>query len=169
MTIATKVRAQSTIRRSYPSAIDEVWEFWTTIAGIEAWWGPEGFEVRVGSLDLRPGGTLGYVTTAIGEEHVSLTWRAGMPLSTECRITYNEVLHERRLAYTTIVDFIPGVEDHDIATVVEFEESGGITDVVVTSDAMPDEHWTQRTCAGSVSQLRKLDALVELMTAGDRL
>jgi uncharacterized protein YndB with AHSA1/START domain len=49
-------RAQFSIQRTYAASIDEAWALWTTQPGIESWWGPEGFDVTVTSLDLRPGG-----------------------------------------------------------------------------------------------------------------
>jgi uncharacterized protein YndB with AHSA1/START domain len=62
------------------------WTLWTTKAGIESWWGPEGFNVTVTSLDLRPGGELVYLMTATAPEQVAFMKRAGMPISTECRV-----------------------------------------------------------------------------------
>jgi uncharacterized protein YndB with AHSA1/START domain len=50
----TPARARFSIERTYPASIDEAWMLWTTKAGIESWWGPEGFNVTVTSLDLRP-------------------------------------------------------------------------------------------------------------------
>jgi uncharacterized protein YndB with AHSA1/START domain len=59
MTAAPAIaRAQFSIERTYAASIDETWALWTTKAGIESWWGPEGFDVTVISLDLRPGGQL---------------------------------------------------------------------------------------------------------------
>ena len=49
----------------------------------ESWWGPEGFEVTVTSLDLRPGGELVYVMTAVSPEQVAFMKEARMPLSTD--------------------------------------------------------------------------------------
>src|SRR6516164_6860077 len=63
-------RSQFSIQRSYAASIDEAWALWTTKAGIESWWGPEGFDVKVASLDLRPGGDLIYRMTAVAPEQV---------------------------------------------------------------------------------------------------
>jgi uncharacterized protein YndB with AHSA1/START domain len=70
MTTATAARAQFSIERTYAASLDEAWALWTTKAGIESWWGPEGFEVTVMSLDLRPGGALNYLMTAVAPEMV---------------------------------------------------------------------------------------------------
>ena len=55
-TAPAAARAQFSIERTYAASIDEAWALWTTKSGIESWWGPEGFDVTVTSLDLRPGG-----------------------------------------------------------------------------------------------------------------
>jgi uncharacterized protein YndB with AHSA1/START domain len=161
MTASTAARAQFSIQRSYDASVDQVWALWTTRAGIESWWGPEGFEVRVEALDLRPGGDLDYVMTATGPGQVAFMQQAGMPLSTPCKVTYTEVSPPSRLAYKTRTDFVPGVEPYDVATVVELEAvEGGKVRLTVTFDAMHDEAWTQRARAGHESQMRKLDALL---------
>ena len=46
------------LERTYRATIDEVWDMWTTKEGIESWWGPDGFAVKVRKLDLRAGGEL---------------------------------------------------------------------------------------------------------------
>lgn len=168
MAITTPARAQFAVRRSYPANIEDVWRHWTTGSGIEAWWGPEGFEVQVISLDLRPGGTLAYAMTAISEDQVAFMSRTGKPLWTDCLVTYTGVTAPRRLAYCTLADFVPGVEPYEVATVVELDGSGGITDVTVTFEAMHDEVWTARARAGHESQLRKLDAVLNSMAGQDQ-
>ena len=152
-------RAQFSIQREYTASIDEAWTLWTTKFGIESWWGPEGFEVEVTALDLRAGGELVYRMTAVEPEQVAFMKRAGMPLTTECKVTYVEVSSPRRLAYTTLTDFVPGVTPYDVATVVEFKATSSGVQVTLTFDAMHDDVWTERARAGHESQLRKLDAL----------
>lgn len=58
------------LERIYDASAPEVWELWTTAAGIEAWWAPDGFTTDVRTLDLRPGGELVYVMTATAPEQV---------------------------------------------------------------------------------------------------
>ncbi|MDQ2877688.1 MAG: SRPBCC domain-containing protein [Pseudomonadota bacterium] len=165
-TAPAAARARFTIERSYPASIDEVWNLWTTKAGIESWWGPEGFAVSVTSLDLRPGGCLEYLMTAVGAEQVAFMKQAGMPIATPCRVTYTEVERPRRLAYNTLADFVPGVAPYEVGTVVELIEETGRVRLVLTFDAMHDDVWTERARAGEESQLRKLDALLANGGAG---
>lgn len=157
---ATPARAQFSIERSYAASVEEAWALWTTTAGIESWWGPEGFDVTVLSLDLRPGGELVYLMTATGPEQVAFMERAGMPLSTETKVTYTEVSPPVRLAYKTLADFVPDVSAYDVATVVELQATAGGVKIVITFDAMHDAVWTERARAGHESQLRKLDGIL---------
>ena len=153
-------RRRLTIERNYQASLDEVWALWTTKAGIEAWWGPVGFSVTVRDMDLRPGGSLLYVMTATAPEQVAFMKQAGMPLSTEAKVSYTTVEPPRRLAYTTLTDFVPGVAPYEVETVVELDEAGGEVRIMLTFDAMHDEVWTERARAGHESQLGKLDAII---------
>jgi uncharacterized protein YndB with AHSA1/START domain len=157
--MTTPARARFSIERTYGATLDQAWALWTTKAGIESWWGPEGFAVTVVSLDLWPGGELIYLMTAIAPEQVAFMKQAGMPISTEAKVTYTEVLAPRRLAYKTLADFIPGVTPYEIATVVDLKATPDGVKLVVTFDAMHDDVWTERARAGHESQLRKLDAV----------
>jgi uncharacterized protein YndB with AHSA1/START domain len=159
-------RAQFSIQRTYAASLDEAWALWTTKAGIESWWGPEGFEVTVTALDPRPGGELTYLMTAVAPEMVAFMMQSGMPLSTPCKVTYTEVSAPHRLAYTTLTDFVPGVEPYEVATVVELTATGGGTTLTITFDAMHDDAWTERARAGHESQMRKLDALLAAQGKG---
>src|SRR4029079_16372857 len=112
------------LERTFKAPLADVWDLWTTKDGIESWWGPEGFSVTVHTLDLRAGGTLAYAMAATAPETVQFMKIAGMPLITEARITYTEVVPQRRLGYTTLSDFIPGVEPYDVATMMELTPQG---------------------------------------------
>ena len=158
---STPARAQFSIERTYAASIDEAWALWTTKAGIESWWGPEGFEVTVTALDLRPGGELVYLMTATAPEQVALMKGAGMPLSTEAKVTYADVSPPGRLAYKTLADFVPGVAPYEVATLVELRATADGVKLTVTFDAMHDDVWTERARAGHESQLRKLDGLLD--------
>jgi uncharacterized protein YndB with AHSA1/START domain len=159
-TSSTTARAQFSIERVYAASIDEAWALWTTKTGIESWWGPEGFDVTVNTLDLRPGGALVYLMTAVAPEQVAFMKKSGMALSTECRVTYTEVVPRSRLAYKTLADFVPGVAPYEVATIVELETVARGVKLVISFDAMHDDVWTARARAGQESQLRKLDLLL---------
>ena len=102
-----------TLERTFKAPIEDVWDLWTTKDGIESWWGPEGFAVKVRKLDLRPGGELLYAMTATAPDQIEFMKKAGMPLTTESRVIYTEVVPPRRLAYSQLADFIPGIRSGD--------------------------------------------------------
>ncbi|MEY9864439.1 uncharacterized protein YndB with AHSA1/START domain [Catenulispora sp. GAS73] len=148
------------IERTYAAAPEKIWELWTTAAGIEAWWAPDGFTVHVDALDLRPGGTLTYTMTATGPEQVAFMEGAGLPLSTTSTKTFTEVEPTRRLAYSTVADFIPGVAPYEFLTEVELRPAAdGGTQVTMTADAMHDEEWTGRLSAGRANEMDNLAKL----------
>jgi uncharacterized protein YndB with AHSA1/START domain len=152
-------RRRITLARTYEASLEDIWSLWTTKKGIESWWGPEGFTVKVRKLDLRPEGELLYTMTATGPSQIEFMKRAGMPLTTEARLTYTEVSPMHRLAYIHLIDFIPEVEAYDVATVVEFHAERNRVRMVVQLDAMHSDEWTQRAVSGWESQLSKVDRL----------
>jgi uncharacterized protein YndB with AHSA1/START domain len=149
-------RRAVSIERTFNAAIEDVWELWTTKEGIESWWGPEGFAVKVRKLDLRPGGELAYAMIATGLDQIEFMKKAGMPVTNEHRLTFTEVVPPRRLAYDHEADFIPGVKPYRVSTTVEFESSPQGVKMVLTFDAMHDEHWTKMAVMGWESELDKL-------------
>jgi uncharacterized protein YndB with AHSA1/START domain len=153
-------RRRITIERTYAATVEDLWDLWTTKEGIESWWGPEGFEVKVRKLDLRPGGELRYAMIATAPEQVEFMKKAGMPLSHEARVTYTEVVPPRRLAYEHLTDFIPGVEPYAVAHLIELQPVAQGVKMVLTIDAMHDEVWTQRAVMGWESELGKLAKVV---------
>jgi uncharacterized protein YndB with AHSA1/START domain len=154
--MSSGARQKVTLERTFDASVEELWDLWTTKEGIESWWGPDGFAVKVQKLDLRPGGELLYTMTAIASDQIEFMKKAGMPLTTETRATYTEVVPPRRLVYSTKADFIPGVEPYDAATVVELHPSAEGVRLVLTIDAMHDEHWTQMAVMGWKNELEKL-------------
>ena len=144
------------LERSYDAAPDEIWRLWTTPEGIESWWAPDGFVVSVEELDLRPGGALVYTMTATAPEQVDFMRKAGMPLSTVSRKRFTDVEPPRRLAYDSLVDFVPGVEPYESPTVVELAPSSRGTHVVMTVAPLHDEVWTERLLAGRANELDNL-------------
>lgn len=149
------------IERSYAAPPEKIWELWTTEAGIEAWWAPDGFTVHVDVLELRVGGTLTYTMTATGPEQVAFMENAGLPLSSTSHKTFTGVEPTRRLAYTTLADFIPGIEPYEFLTVIELRATAdGGTHVTMTADAMHDEEWTARLAAGRANEMENLAEVI---------
>ena len=149
-------RRRVSIERTVNAAIEDVWELWTTKEGIESWWGPDGFAVKVRRLDFRVDGELLYAMTATAPEQIEFLKKAGMPLTTESLVTYMEVEPLKRLTFTQLADFIPGVTPYEVATTVEFGASLQGVRMVLTLDAMHDVHWTELAVTGWESELDKL-------------
>ena len=72
-------------------------------------------------LPLRPGGELVYTMTATAPEQIEFMRNAGMPLKTQSRKTFTEIDAPRRIAYDSLVDFVPGVEPYTFSTTVDIE------------------------------------------------
>ena len=153
-------RRRVTIERSFKAPIDEVWELWSTKDGIESWWGPPGFEVKVRALDVRRGGELLYAMTAVAQDQIDFLKKAGMPLTTESLVTYTEVVPLKRLAFTQMADFIPNVKPYALAMTVDFDTQQEGVRLVMTLDAMHDEYWTNMMVMGWESELGRLADLL---------
>ena len=153
-------RRRVSIERTFSAAIEDVWELWTTKDGIESWWGPDGFEVKVRKLDVRPGGELRYDMSAIAPDQIEFLKKAGMSLTTPSLVTYTEVVPRKRLAFTQLADFIPNVKPYEVATMVEFDATPQGVRMVLTLDAMHDEYWTKMAVMGWENELDKLAKLL---------
>lgn len=150
------MKERITLERTYAAPIEDVWEMWTTKEGIESWWGPDGFRVEVRHLDLRPSGVLEYAMIAIAEPQQEFLRKAGMALVTENRLTFTEITAPRRLAYTHLADFIPGVAPYDVDILVELSTIGDSTHMRLTFDAMHDAHWTRMATMGWDNEIDRL-------------
>jgi len=154
-------RRRVSIERTFNAAVEDVWELWATKEGIESWWGPDGFTVKVRRLDFRLGGELLYAMTAIAPEQIEFLKKAGMPQTTESLVTYTEVEPLRRLGFRQMADFIPGVKPYEVETTVALESGSQGVRMVLTLDAMHDEHWTKMAVMGWENELDKLARLLK--------
>ena len=145
------------IKRVFGASPDKVWRFWTSAAGLESWWGPDGFASRVAALDVRVGGGFDIVMTATAPEQVAYLAEHGIPLESHARGTYTEVDPPRRLAWRSSVDFVPGVAPYDVTSSVDLGAlPDGTTEMIFRSDRMHDAMWTRNAEAGWTQQLDRL-------------
>jgi len=147
------------IRRIFPASPEWIWEMWTTPDGISAWWAPDGFTTAVDRLDLRVGGSLDYTMTAVGPEQIAFMLRSGLPLTTRAHKEFTEVEATHRLAYSSLVDFVPGVAPYQHRTVVSLEATTGGTAVEMWVDPLHDREWTERIASGRATELDTLMGL----------
>jgi uncharacterized protein YndB with AHSA1/START domain len=148
------------LERTYPTDPATIWSLWTTPDGIGRWWAPDGFTTRVDALDLRDGGELVYTMTATAPDAVAFMQSAGMPLATVSRKRFTRVEEPFRLAYQSVVDFVPGHEPYEFATEVELTPTEGGTRVVMTVEPLHDDVWTQRLLDGRRNELDNLARVV---------
>jgi uncharacterized protein YndB with AHSA1/START domain len=153
---AYRSRRKVTFERTFDASVEEVWEMWTTAKGIESWWGPDGFEVEVEKLELRLGGELLYTMTATATDQIDFLKKAGMPLAQKARVRFTEIDPPRHLTFRQLADFIPGVDAYEIETTVDLEGGPEETRMVMTTDVMHDERWTELAVMGWESELGRL-------------
>ncbi len=155
------------LERTYAAAVADLWALWTTRAGIEAWWGPEGFAVAVQALDLRPGGELRYTMSAVAPETIAFMEREGMPVTNHHALRFTEVSPPRRLAWTHLADFIPGVAPYQVAARAELAAVENGVRLVLVLDPMHDAEWTARAAMGWEMELGKLGRALLARSAGE--
>jgi uncharacterized protein YndB with AHSA1/START domain len=145
------------VERTYRAEVRELWDLWTTSAGFESWWGPEGFRVEVRAMEPRIDGMIRYTMIADTPEMIAVMKQMGRPLSHEARARFSEFQPFSRIAVTTVVDFVPGVPPYDSTMAVDFLPSGDRVRMVVTLSPMHDEQMTRMSVMGFTSQIAKLD------------
>lgn len=148
------------IERTVAASPERVWQLWTTPEGISQWWAPDGFRTDVDRLDLTSGGELVYTMTATAPEQVEFLKENGIPLSTQSRKVFTELSRPSRIAYRSLVDFVPGHEPYEQLTVVDLEPVDEGTRVVMQVEPMHDAVWTERLLAGRANELENLARLV---------
>ena len=149
-------RGKMVIERRVKATLDEVWDRWTTGAGIESWWGPDGFLTRVNRLDIRPGGGFEYATKAIEPAQIEALKSAGLPMTSVGHVTYTEAEPLARLGYKVLVDYIKEVAPYEVSTLVELKKVPGGVVMVVTQDEMHNSDWTQMAAMGLDRQINRL-------------
>lgn len=149
------------LEQTYKASPERVWQLWTTPEGIESWWAPDGFTVKVDKLDLQPGGELIYTMTATAQPQIEFMRSAGMPLATTSQKTFVELEEGKKISYNSLVDFVPDHEPYNFLTVVSLEPAGDdSTRVVMEMQPLHDEEWTGRLVAGRQNELDNLAKVI---------
>jgi uncharacterized protein YndB with AHSA1/START domain len=156
--MSTDKKAKIVIERSYQAKLEDVWDLWTTKAGFESWWGPQGFRADVAELDARVGGKLRYEMVADTPEMVAAMKKMGQAPSHSVTSRFSECTPRERLVLTNVIDFLPGVAAYENRIEVDFRSSGGTVDMTITLEPMHSEHMSKMQLDGFTSQLTKLDA-----------
>jgi hypothetical protein len=98
--------------------------------------------------------------TATAPQQVAFMRDTGNPLSIEVRKTFTEVAPPARLAYLSLIDFVPGHEPYEHLTTIDIEPAGDRTNVVMTIDPLHEETWTQQHRAHRGNELDNLEAAI---------
>jgi uncharacterized protein YndB with AHSA1/START domain len=146
--------------RVYDGPVEDLWALWTTKAGLEEWYGPEGWQIEVLALEPRVGGAFEHVGTAVAADALAYLDSVGRSTSTRVRGQFVEVVPNERLHLRFTMDFLPGVAPYPYDIVVELRTEGERVRMVVTADAHPDAEMTRLASLGLASQLRQFDALL---------
>lgn len=77
------------VTRSFAAARAKVWQAWTDPQALGQWWGPKGADMRVVTLDLRPGGLF----------HYAFAFQPGQEIYG--RFVFREVVAPERLVYVS--------------------------------------------------------------------
>ena len=102
--------------------------------------------------------------TATAPEQLAFMQCTGNPLSIELRKTFTEVTPPARLAYLSLIDFVPDHQPYEHATTIDIEPAGDRTNVVMTVDPLHDETWTQGYRAHRGNELDNLEAAIRRRT-----
>lgn len=146
--------------RVYDGPVDDLWALWTTKAGLEEWFAPQGWQIEVSALEPHVGGAFEHVGTAVAAEATAYLTSVGRSRSTRVRGRFLEVVPNERLHLRFTMDLLPGVEPYPYDIVVELHTEGERVRMVVTADAHPDAEMTRLATLGLASQLRQFDALI---------
>ena len=145
------------VERSYRAPVEELWALWTTKAGFESWWTPDGCHVEVHVLEAREGGRLEYDTIADAPEAIAAVKSLGLATSNRSRGRFEGFRPHEHLTLVHLMDFIPGVASYEHRIEVDFRPAGDRTRMVVTTHPHFSAHWTKLAVDAFNSQLATLD------------
>ena len=83
-----------------------------------------------------------------------------MPVATVSRKRFTRLDEPSRLAYQSLVDFVPDHEPYEFATEVELIPTDAGTRVVMSVEPLHDDIWTQRLLDGRANELANLARIV---------
>jgi len=102
--------------------------------------------------------------TTVDAAQIAFMQEHGLPLTTRSRRTFTEVEPHTRLAYSSLIDFVPDHEPYEQLTVVDLTPSGtgpDATRVTMHMQPLHDAEWTDRLVAGRTNELENLARLTE--------
>ena len=115
-----------------------------------------GFSTVVTEIDVRAGGRIVYVMSALDPAIKQFLEEQGTPATTQSVLSLRELVPGHRIVATNVVDFLPGIAEYELGITIEMDAIAAGTLLVVTLDPMHDQHWTEMAVKGWESQLGNL-------------
>ena len=118
-----------TFERTYDASLEKVWQAWTEVEQLKAWWGPDGVTIPECEVDLRVGGRF-YIVMEAG---AAMGPFQGTRWPMEA--TFTVIEPEAKLSYTAKA-WTEGDKEEtwiDQVTEVMFTAAGGQTKVTLTA------------------------------------
>ena len=167
MTVATRIDRGSTdtttvysevgdlvYERTFDAPREKVWEAFTDADLIPRWWGPHGSSTTVAEMDVRPGGTWRYVSSAPDREDVAFYGE------------YLEVSPPERIKWTFMFD-VEGMGPQGGPETLTLEDIGGKTKVTAVSHMGTPEILEGALATGMVGgAIETYDRLEALLAEG---
>lgn len=150
--------------RVYKASVEDVWALWTTKAGLEEWFAPEGMYMEVSILELRVGGAFDHVMTAVGAEQIAFLADLDRPPKAWVSGQFIEIEPHRRLRIRFDIDFVPGVAPYPYDMLVELFAEAGWVRMTLTADRHPDAASTRGAIIGLTSQLQRFERAIAART-----
>lgn len=155
--MSTHTKQPVIVERTYKATLAEIWALWTTKAGFESWWGPQGFRADVHAIEAKVGGALRYDMVADSPEMIEAMKKMGRPPSHPTTARFTELSPETHLVITNVIDFLPGVATYESTITVDLTAKGDRVQMVVILSPMHSDEMGQMQKEGFTSQLTKLD------------
>lgn len=113
---ASATSKEFVIERVFDAPRDLVWKAWTEKDRLMQWWGPKGFKMLVGTLDLKPGGSFHYGMQAPDGGEMWGKW------------VFREIVKPERLSFVnSFSDKDGGLTRHPMAPTWPIEMLGTMT------------------------------------------
>ena len=158
--------AKFTEERVLPAPVQTVWSLWTTRNGLESWWSPEAFVMKVEELDIRVGGRIVFnyeEAGTVGKPEWQSEFRGkGVSTSWSGRGSFLEVDPLRRLSFRQALDFGPKSSSQEYRMAADFRGVDTGTRLILTTEAPSSKHWL---LLGRQNLVGQLDRLARLLTS----
>jgi uncharacterized protein YndB with AHSA1/START domain len=127
-TVQTPVAAEFSISREFDAPLPLVFKAWSEAEHLAKWWGPNGFNIEVKTLDFRPGGMF----------HYYLKNDAGMEMWG--KFVYREIEAPNRIVYVSSFSDAAGRVTRaffsesfplEVLNILSFSEENGKTTVTL--------------------------------------